>query len=373
MGLFRYILACLVVYFHFGGGYWTVGRSAVYCFYIISGFLIARVLDQKYFQINNGIVLFYLNRLIRIMPLYFCILLISFIFLKIRGNCLFSVDGCDNSEKYQMVNEAIIKNGISTSDLLFPRNSVQGFFPCISFSPNIIPQGWSIGMEMCYYILAPFIVSLFFFRKKVLLSIVFFISLFLMILYAVKFWEFKLLDNYFYKNFIPSVYFFFFGAILHVVKKNKQYKINYSFCALAAILFTYYSICYSNFGYFFGNEPNTSVFFLNIIIIMSVSIIPCFASSSSSSFCKLDRKIGDLSYGIYLNHFLVAQCMLATAEIFNCSIFGRVNHASFGVWAIALSSIFAFLTNLIVEKPIDKIRNNLTKISFKTGTAFDIN
>jgi len=77
-------------------------------------------------------------------------------------------------------------------------------------------------MEMSYYLLAPLIMCLFFLRKQILLKIVFFISLLTMILYAVKFWEFKLLDNIFYKNFIPSVYFFFYGAILYLVKRNKK-------------------------------------------------------------------------------------------------------------------------------------------------------
>jgi len=361
MGLFRYLLACLVVYFHFGGGYWTVGRAAVYCFYIISGFLIARVLDLKYFHIKNGIALFYLNRLLRLMPLYLCILFLSFSFLKVRGNCLFSGDGCNNSEKYQIVSESIIKEGISTSDLLFPRFFVKDYFPCISFGPNIIPQGWSIGMEMCYYLLAPLIMCLFFLRKQILLKIVFFISLLAMILYAIKFWEFKLLDNYFYKNFIPSLFFFFLGVILYLVKKNKQCSINYWLCAFAAILFAYYCIFCSHLAYFYGKEPNTVVFFLNITIVMIAGMIACFASPSTF-FCKVDRRIGDLSYGIYLNHFLIAQCMLSIAEICNFSIFGRVNHTSFGLWAIAFSSIFAFITNQIVEMPIEKIRNKLTRI-----------
>ena len=45
MGVFRFLLAALVVLFHFGGLSWIVGRVAVYAFYCVSGFPIFQVLD----------------------------------------------------------------------------------------------------------------------------------------------------------------------------------------------------------------------------------------------------------------------------------------------------------------------------------------
>jgi len=72
MGIYRFLLALSVVYFHFGGGGWAVGRMAIFAFYLISGYVIYRVLDRTYLRQNllSRILAFYGNRLLRILPLF---------------------------------------------------------------------------------------------------------------------------------------------------------------------------------------------------------------------------------------------------------------------------------------------------------------
>jgi peptidoglycan/LPS O-acetylase OafA/YrhL len=70
MGFFRFALAIGVVFFHLGGGYWVVGRTAVFCFYFVSGFLICRVLESAYWGSATNIAAFYCNRALRLLPLY---------------------------------------------------------------------------------------------------------------------------------------------------------------------------------------------------------------------------------------------------------------------------------------------------------------
>src|SRR5688572_22326912 len=70
MGIFRFLLAALVVLFHFGGLSWIVGRIAVYAFYCISGFLIFQVLDRVYLNEPRGPGRFLTNRFVRLAPLY---------------------------------------------------------------------------------------------------------------------------------------------------------------------------------------------------------------------------------------------------------------------------------------------------------------
>ena len=70
MGIFRFLLAALVVLFHFGGLGWIVGRIAVFAFYGISGFLIFQVLDRVYLSEPRGIPRFFCNRFVRLVPLY---------------------------------------------------------------------------------------------------------------------------------------------------------------------------------------------------------------------------------------------------------------------------------------------------------------
>src|SRR5262249_5898882 len=63
MGFFRLALALCVIGSHTGYLLWVDGRSAVFIFYIISGYLITKVLSEVY---TTGAGHFYVNRLLRI-------------------------------------------------------------------------------------------------------------------------------------------------------------------------------------------------------------------------------------------------------------------------------------------------------------------
>jgi len=78
MGYLRFWLAANVVFFH--GWYevfYTTGLLSVYCFFAISGFLITRICNETYALSFAGQSRFFLNRLLRIYPLYFVSLAFS--------------------------------------------------------------------------------------------------------------------------------------------------------------------------------------------------------------------------------------------------------------------------------------------------------
>jgi peptidoglycan/LPS O-acetylase OafA/YrhL len=80
LGAIRFLLAFAVVGAHVGKIPYHVPLSsllAVEAFYIISGFLIALVWDNKYASRPNGLFLFYTNRAARIYWLYWVVLAIS--------------------------------------------------------------------------------------------------------------------------------------------------------------------------------------------------------------------------------------------------------------------------------------------------------
>src|ERR1700720_380449 len=90
MGCLRAILAMGVVLTHARGlfGYAIPGDICVQSFYIISGFFITLILNEKYTG-ENSIRLFYSNRFIRIYSIYYIFLGIS---LVVSG-VLFFADG----------------------------------------------------------------------------------------------------------------------------------------------------------------------------------------------------------------------------------------------------------------------------------------
>jgi peptidoglycan/LPS O-acetylase OafA/YrhL len=71
MGTLRFLLAATVAYGHVMGanmsGVLTDSGTAVQAFYIISGFLIAFILNERYARLGD----FYRSRLLRLMPGYY--------------------------------------------------------------------------------------------------------------------------------------------------------------------------------------------------------------------------------------------------------------------------------------------------------------
>src|ERR1700747_2964117 len=79
MGIIRFLLAISVVIHHCGplfGIYHLIGgQIAVQSFFIISGFYMSLILNEKYVGINNSYRLFITNRFFRLFPIYWTVLL----------------------------------------------------------------------------------------------------------------------------------------------------------------------------------------------------------------------------------------------------------------------------------------------------------
>jgi peptidoglycan/LPS O-acetylase OafA/YrhL len=85
----RYILAIMVAQTHLWplGAAWT-GHIAVFAFYTLSGYLMTRVLNQRYGITARGTVAFLVNRVLRLWPAYLAILgltLIALLFLPLSS------------------------------------------------------------------------------------------------------------------------------------------------------------------------------------------------------------------------------------------------------------------------------------------------
>lgn len=85
MGFYRFILAVIVVMFHFGGFSSLAGRSAVFGFYCISGYLMTLVIDKVYSKMEYGVLAFYVNRALRIYPLYLFYMICTFLAIRLYG------------------------------------------------------------------------------------------------------------------------------------------------------------------------------------------------------------------------------------------------------------------------------------------------
>jgi peptidoglycan/LPS O-acetylase OafA/YrhL len=119
------------------------GGRAVLLFYIISGFLISYVLHEKYPKSRAGIFAFYRSRFLRIYPLWWVLLVAAIAFDLWRHS----------------------PDPLSSN--LFPAGGLFGLdwivplwkFPAFDWSvlPYHAAIGWTLGAEVTFYLLAPFI------------------------------------------------------------------------------------------------------------------------------------------------------------------------------------------------------------------------
>ena len=161
MGTFRFLLALSVIASHVGpipNFYPPGGHTSVQAFFVLSGFYMALVLTYKYTG-PNQISLFLTNRFLRIYPPYLFILFISALYIYfIRYPLPLSYDiqptyfrDCSIGQELNFGQDITLFFGSNNEGAIALQNgSLPSLYGCY-----LLPQGWSLGMELIFYLLAP--------------------------------------------------------------------------------------------------------------------------------------------------------------------------------------------------------------------------
>ena len=181
MGLLRFILAVTVVIAHSSSilGFTLVGgQIAVQAFYIISGFYMTLILNEKYVGTNSSYKLFITNRFLRLYPIYWTVLALTVLYssldpLNLKGDEYAAFSYYVNyfndlslgsflfllfTNLFLFLQDSVLFLGLNTSDgsLFFTQNFRESSPPLFNFL--FLPQAWTIGVEISFYLIAPFIV-----------------------------------------------------------------------------------------------------------------------------------------------------------------------------------------------------------------------
>lgn len=339
MGIFRLLLAISVLIAHstpLFGNTLVGGRVAVESFFMISGFYMALILTTKY---KSNLKLFYKNRFLKLFPLYWfftlAVIVTSFIttgkftifkdyiitpFSKLVL-ILFNI-----SPLFNDVTNFLALN-LNTGNLFFTsafRNTVPEIWNYL-----ILPQGWTIGLEITFYLFAPFLVS-----RKTKTLLLFFLASLASRLLAYQFlglahdpWEYR---------FFPFEIIYFIAGIL-AYRIYVQYNLKSKFIYLTPIF---------AFTLFFQFIPFNTKRMLMYYFIVLISIPFLFKYTKDN---KIDRFLGELSYPLYLCHFLVI-------DIFAQII--KVNHQYLGLYSLFFSLPLAIIGYILIQKPIEQLRSS---------------
>jgi peptidoglycan/LPS O-acetylase OafA/YrhL len=162
MGMLRLILACAVLLVHAGSFFrfniTAGGQFPVELFYIISGFYMALVLNEKYVGAGSARA-FYANRMLRLLPAYWvlsgmALAIYLYIYLVTGGGYIaWMADLLREVPAWKSL-FLVISNtflvGINWLPELFPLAGPK--------TAVLIAPAWTLGVELCFYALAPLLV-----------------------------------------------------------------------------------------------------------------------------------------------------------------------------------------------------------------------
>lgn len=343
MGTLRFILALAVVAFHAGpifGGKW-MGADAVPAFFIISGFYMALILNGRYADARS----FYISRALRLYPVYWVFL--AFIVLIYLLPTLPGTFGGNLSHagRTQIGNAAnltpiglfnIIPNVLmvgsewvrqlvydpETGAISLWRNGVQQGPRVVGFySGLVIPQNWSVAVELTFYLLAPWLA-----RRQTGTLVVICVASFVG-------WNLTKTDLAF-QHMLPMANFWLFvmGMITFRWAVELKYVRRRSLLALAMIPFVVFYLWERNVS-----NATAAMFF----VAFATGLPALFVLTRN---INADRWIGELSYPIYITH-----------------LFFQFPTSNLGWWSpyacAAISIVISVLLYKFVQLPVDQYRH----------------
>ena len=219
MGTIRVLLAFAVIFSHTGSHVLVGGEAALQCFYLISGFLISYILQNTaaYGDLRN----FYLNRFLRIYPMYWAVALLTVMFYLLAfalgiDHKLQTLLSLPLSAQVTLMTTNIVLFGQDVIMFLGLReNGLAFFLDYHASSPQLwtfllVPQAWSLSVELTFYLCAPFILK----NRNLLYTC---LALSLIARGAAMVSGFGLADPWSYRFFPFELSLFLFGALAHQI------------------------------------------------------------------------------------------------------------------------------------------------------------
>lgn len=358
MGILRTILALAVVVYHsylLFGLRMCGGQVAVESFFMISGFYMALILNEKYVGAGSY-KKFILSRFYRIFPMYWIILGMALL-LSLVGYFAFNHPYylARYISNYQCLSGLtifyfILENVIVLGqDILYFMRLDEYCQPILTYNVLsykhtgyqylLVPQAWTISIEFMFYLIAPFLVT-----KKIKWQIAL-VVLGLSCKYLFSHYYYLGFDPWTYRFFPFELAFFMAGSLAYAFYKYIQHKkvsplIGYSMlfvCIVCIFLFKEIQI-----------PENLKINLFYGLILISIPFI--FLAFKDN---KADRYIGELSFSIYICHHLMV-------SVFRAYFFSHTHYLPFYGYTVVFSSlIMAIILQTTIIKKIEAYRMKL--------------
>ena len=354
MGSIRTLLAVSVIWIHTDGIIFVGGRMAVQIFFLISGFMMSYVLVEcKYYVTVSQ---FYLSRVLRLFPIYWFVTLITLALMCIVGIVINKfppvIQVYRNIEWRGFVTLTLTNIFLLGQDWILFTGVKNGIFQLVLDCKKseilvwmglILPQAWSLGIEVSFYLIAPFVLR----RRKAILCL---LAASLAIRACLLMSDFGSSNSWVYQFFPAELSLFLLGALSHQVLKPIYFRVlgasieQVSWGVMVAVLI--YCIVFCLLPYQSANKI--------LLIAVFVAALPFLFVFQINT--PLDRKIGALSYPIYICHMTIAKIVLMTLKVVYVGKYFSVIH---GIVSVALSILVAYVLDRFVGEKFDAIRSKI--------------
>ena len=363
MGILRLILAAAVVISHSAAISWfplVNGGVAVKLFFMVSGFYMAMVLSEKYQGLPKGRWLFYSNRFLRIFPIYWLVLAVELLVgwfapafatnggaLALHGSVLRS-SGAGAFGALVGTEVCLLGNEIFSLFAWLPGNGLDWWTTQVppealrGWRLVVMPHAWTLGCEVAFYLIAPWLNL---WRSR-WMAVVIGVNL-LAIAVLPRFTDFKWAEVA--TDYWAPLQMGFFVLGMLVWRWGKTFPHLFSgWIGRGSILLLFVAL--------FSFERIVLVSTRGALVLLfaaAACALPALFKWSKTSV--LDRRLGDLSFPVYLSHLLAVRFFHQQGP----SWFPNTNFLN-SVWFPALSilsaCVIAFVLTRVVELPLDRFR-----------------
>jgi peptidoglycan/LPS O-acetylase OafA/YrhL len=322
VGAFRLLLAVLVAISHMGVTFAGLnpGVVAVISFLIISGFVMTSLIERNY-NAPEQFSLFYVDRLLRLYPQFLLYFTASCVVIY----CL--LPGTPQAA-------ALTVKNIALSLTIVPLDLYMFGFTI----PEVLPAAWSLGLEMCFYLLIPFLIV------YKLRGLAFVLSVAVFMVASLGYIN---TDVYGYR-LLPGVLFIFLcGSYMYRMRARAAMMIAAT-AIIAGLMFVAIAV---------GMIPRRP---FNAEVTAGIALgVPAVFLLSRLKYHRIDELLGNISYGVFLNHFAVIY-FLRGFWPFTFTV----------TTMLLLSFLLSGVSYYFVERPALKLRHALRKgAKFGVGRA----
>lgn len=320
-GLRAYAVA-FVVLFHFGVFGFTGGFVGVDVFFVISGFLMTKIIMDGLKNNNFSILQFYTNRAVRIIPA----LAVLSIFLLILG--WFELIPTD----FKALSKHVIASLLFVSNIVYWRES--GYFDADSHE-KILLHTWSLSVEWQFYLLLPIylVIAYRLLKNKTIQSL---IVLFLI----------SITLAHFISSYRPSASFYLLptrawemilGGFLYFLPNPNLNKISKNLIEIIGFVLIIASL------YLFNAQTPWSSLYTLVPTLGTALILYIQNQNSILTNNKIAQFLGNSSYSIYLWHWPI---------VFWVYHKGQQDNIAYILLGILGSIILGYLSAKYIEKNV---------------------